>query len=80
MTRDNKGICFWSGKLPESAYKAINLTSLHFVYIAHSTQHSRLPSPRRVPCAHPVWYKAMLVELKKRAPLQYDTPYGPVSF
>lgn len=25
-------------------------------------------------------YKAMLVELKKRAPLQYDTPYGPVNF
>ena len=25
-------------------------------------------------------YKAMLKELKARAPLQYDTPYGPVSF
>lgn len=25
-------------------------------------------------------YSAMLKELKKRAPLQYDTPYGPVSF
>ena len=25
-------------------------------------------------------YKAMLRELKLRAPLQYDTPYGPVSF
>lgn len=25
-------------------------------------------------------YKAFLVELKKRAPLQYDTPYGPVNF
>ena len=24
--------------------------------------------------------KSMLVELRKRAPLQYDTPYGPVSF
>jgi len=43
-TRDNGGVCWWAGPLPESAYKA------------------------------------MLVELKKRAPLQYDTPYGPVSF
>ena len=25
-------------------------------------------------------FTAMLRELKKRAPLQYDTPYGPVSF
>ena len=25
-------------------------------------------------------YQAFLVELKKRAPLQYDTPYGPVAF
>ena len=25
-------------------------------------------------------YKLMLVELKKRAPRQYDTPYGPVAF
>ena len=25
-------------------------------------------------------YKAMLVELKKRVPRQYDTPYGPVAF
>ena len=25
-------------------------------------------------------YQAFLTELKKRAPLQYDTPYGPVAF
>jgi len=43
-TRDNGGVCWWAGPLPESAFKS------------------------------------MLVELKKRAPLQYDTPYGPVSF